>query len=117
MLYRIGTENDLPLAASLLPERVFTEVAQGVCILDAEYGTDRDPLQSGGYALIVETADDLSKLREIIDYEIHPCEWVTTIGKNTGYLSCLFLMNDDFGIIAYMPRSIAPAAILNDLEE
>ena len=117
MLYRIGTAKDLPKVASLLPERVYTEIAQGIYILDAAYGVDRDPLRSGGYSLLAEDADDLAQLKEIVDYEVHPAEWVTAIGKGTGYLSCLYLMNDDFGIIAYMPRSIAPAAILNDLEE
>ena len=117
LLYRIGTKKDLPMVKSRIPERVFTEVARGIFVLDAEYSPDRDPLVSGGYALIAETEDDLAELREIVDYEVHPCEWVTQIGKDTGYLSCLFLTNDDFGIIAYMPCAIAPAAILRDLEE
>lgn len=117
MLYRIGTKKDLPMVEHRIPERVFTEVARGIFILDAEYGTNRDPLRSGGYALIVETVDDITELREIIDYEFHPCEWATRIGKDTGYLSALYLLNDDFAIMVYMPTAIAPDAILRDLED
>ena len=117
MLYRVGTARDLHKVINRLPERVYTEIAQGIYILDAEYGIDRDPVQSGGYSLLIEDTEDLPLFKEIVDYEVHPAEWVTTIGKDTGYLSCLFLLNDDFGIIAYMPHTVAPAAILNDLEE
>ena len=55
MLYRIGTKRELPIIASKVPARVFTEISQGIYILDAEYGDNRNYLQSGGYALIVET--------------------------------------------------------------
>ena len=117
MLYRIGTARDLPKVANRLPERVYTEIAQGIYILDAEYGADRDPVQSGGYSLMIEDAEDLALFKEIVDYEVHPAEWVTTIGKKTGYLSALYLLNNDYAIMAYMPIEIAPATILDDMED
>ena len=117
MLYRIGTKSELPKIAGRLPERVMTEVFQGVMILDEEYGQERDYLQSGGYSLIAETSDDVAQLRQIIDVDTWPCEWATRIGRDTGYLSALYLLNDDFAIMVYMPISIAPEAILNDLED
>ena len=105
------------MVASRLPEHVVTELFQGVMVLDAEYGEDRDYFSCGGYSLIAETADDVTQLKQIIDYDTHPCEWATRIGKDTGYLSALYLLNDDFGIMVYMPTAIAPDAILRDLED
>ena len=116
LLYRICTAKDLPMVASRLPERVFTELARGIYILDSEYGSNRDPHDSGGYSLLIEDSDDLVQLKEIVDYDVHPAEWVTAIGRNTGYLSALYLLNDDYSIMAYIPVEIAPAAILIDLE-
>ena len=116
MLYRIGTTKEIPTLPSQLPERVRTEIFQGLVVLDCEYGQDRDYLSSGGYSLIAEISEDIPKLKEIIDYGTHPCEWATRIG-NTGYISALFILNNDFSIMVYMPRAIAPAAILNELED
>ena len=117
MLYRVGTEKELPIVASRLPGRVMTEVYQGILVLDAEYGTERDYTLDGGYSLILETADDLAELKRIIDIDAHPCEWATKIGTDTGYLSALYLLNDDFSIMVYMPIAIATETILRDLEE
>lgn len=117
MLYRIGTKKELPMVANKLPERVYTELLRGIVILDAEYGEDRNYLLTGGYSLIVETADDLPRLKVSIDYEAHLCEWATRIGRETGYISALYIINDDFSIMVYMPQSAAPDIILNELED
>ncbi len=117
MLCRIGTERELSILANKLPERVQTEVLLGIVILDAEYGADRDYLLEGGYSLIVESAADILSLKEIINFDTHPCEWATRIGKDTGYLSALYLLNNDFSIMVYMPTAIAPDTILRDLED
>ena len=117
MLYRIGTTTEIPRIENLLPTRVLTEVFQGLYILDAEYGSDRDYLKSGGYTLVAETEEDVAELKTIIDYDRRPCEWATRIGRDTGYLSALYLMNNDFGIMVYMPIAIAPDSILKDLED
>ncbi len=117
MLYRIGTEREFPILTSKLSERVLTEILRGIVILDAEYGADRNYLLEGGYSLIVESTEDISQLKEIINYDTHPCEWATRIGRDTGYLSALYLLNDDFSIMVYMPIAIAPDTILKDLED
>lgn len=117
MLYRVGKTAELPAIRSRLPERVYSEVLRGVAILDAEYGTERDYLQRGGYSVIVETEEDLLEFGKIMDFDTHPCEWATVIGRGTGFLSALFLLNDDFSIMVYMPQSVAPAAILRELED
>ena len=117
MLYRIGTAAEILRIEKLLPARVLTEVFQGLYILDAEYGSDRNYLESGGYTLVAETKEDVAELKAIIDYDRHPCEWATRIGRDTGYLSALYLMNNDFGVMVYMPIVIAPDSILQDLED
>ena len=58
----------------------------------------------------------IPKLKEIIDYDVHPCEWATKIGI-TGYVSALFILNDNFSIMAYLPEAITPTAILAELED
>ena len=117
MLYRIGTKRELPIVANKLPERVYTELLRSIAILDAEYGEHRNYLLSGGYSLIAETIDDLSRLKATIDYESRLCEWATRIGKDTDYISALYILNDDFSIMLYMPRYIAPDIILKELED
>ena len=117
LLYRIGTEHEFPTLANKLPERVLTEILRGIVILDAEYGADRNYLLEGGYSLIVESTEDISQLKDIIDFDTHPCEWATRIGRDTGYLSALYLLNDDFSIMVYTPIAIAPDTILKDLED
>ena len=115
MLYKLGTVKELRTLECPLPERVWTEIYMGLMILDIEYGENRNYLESGGYSIIVENAEDIPVLKEIIDFDAHPCEWATQIYV-TGYLSALYVMNDDFSIMVYMPISIAPEAILRDLE-
>ena len=117
MLLRIGTKKELPMVVRRIPERVYTELLRGIAILDAEYGEDRNYLLTGGYSLIVETADDLPRLKASVDYEARLCEWATKIGRDTGYISALYMINDDFSIMVYMPQSIAPDIILNELED
>ena len=117
MLYKVGTTKELSFLKNRLPEQVYSEVFRGVAILEGEYGAERDYSESGGYSVIVETKEDILALKKIVDFDTHFCEWVTTIGKDTGYLSALFLMSNDFSIMAYMPRKITPDAILRELEE
>lgn len=116
MLYRIGLESELPMLPSHIPKRVRTEILKGLIVLDCEYGHDRDYLESGGYSVIAETSEDVCEFKELVNYDSHPCEWATRISW-TGYLSALFILNDDFTIMVYMPISIAPEAILRDLED
>ena len=116
MLYRIGTKKELSSSDLKLPTRVLTEVFQGISVLDCEYGEDRNSLESGGFSLIAEAPDDIPAIKNYVDYEKHPCEWTTKIG-NTGYISSLFVINNDFSIIVYMPQEIAPQALLTELED
>lgn len=106
MLYRIGTMDELSKMATKLPEAVMADLIRSTTALDREYGAGRDYLTSGGYSLIVETEDDLAQLRQIIDYDTHPCEWVTEI-EGSGYMSVLYLLNNDYSIAVYTTDAIA----------
>lgn len=116
MLYRIGTTKEIPTLACKLPEQVITEIFQGLVVLDAEYGEDRNYLESGGYTIVAEDSEDIPMLKKIIDYDVLHCEWATRIG-NTGFASALFILNNDFSIMIYLPIAIAPQSIINELED
>ena len=117
MLYMVGTERETDALESKLPKRVFHELVHSIAILDREYGENRDYREHGGYSLVVETAEDVERMRAYIDFDVHPCEWAVKIGPDSGYLCALYLMNDDYSVMAYMPLSVAPDAILQDLED
>ncbi len=99
-----------------LPEKLLTELFQGLVVLDAEYGEYRNYMESGGYSLLVETAEDICQLQEIINTDTRQPEWATFIGT-TGYVSALYIQNDDFSIMLYLPEAIAPETIKKELEE
>lgn len=65
-----------------LPQTVVGEVVRGLAILEAEYGLDRNYLEVGGYSLIADTRDDLSRARDIFDDRKHYCEWSTKLSES-----------------------------------
>lgn len=116
MLYMVGTMRETDTLAEKLPDSVFTELIRGIAILDCEYGEDRDYRNYGGYSLVAETAEDVRAVKSHVDYESHLCEWVTRIGRDSGYLSALYIMNNDFSIMLYLPSAIAPDVLLEEVE-
>ena len=44
----------------------------------------------------------------------HFPEWVEKVDR---YAAALYLLNDDFSVVLFVPLAIAPKAILNELEE
>lgn len=115
MLFKYGTTCEVYESASRFPDAVFTELLTGAVVLDSEYGEERDYHESGGYSVVIETADDLSALREIVNIDSRPCEWATII-SSSGFISALYIFNNDYSIMVFMPQAIAPQAILNELE-
>lgn len=116
MLYTIGTTAEIPTLPSHLPEKLVTEIFQGLVILDAEYEPTRNYLEIGGYSAILETPLDIQQFGRIINIETRQPEWATWIGT-TGYISALYIMNNDFTIMVYMPATIMPDIIRKELEE
>lgn len=114
MLYTIGTEKELAQMAIKLPRDVFNALFKSTVLLDYAYGPNRSYRASGGYSLIAETADDVESMRNAVDFTTHPCEWADRIGD---YVSALYLLNDDFSIVLFMPLPIAPEILLQELEE
>ena len=115
MLYRIGTVKEMRPLYDKFHEDVIAQLYHCTKVLDDIYGAERDYLQSGGYSLIAETTDDLSGIREIIDFDTHPCEWADRLDGD--YLSALYLLNDDFSVVVFMPIAIAPPTLLSELED
>ena len=116
MLYRIGTVRELQKLS--LPEIVHREILRCTEILDREYGAERNYLESGGYTFFAETKEDVEKVREIIDFERHPCEWADWLfSLKQLYVSALYLMNDDYSIVVIMPLEVTPLVIQKEMEE
>ena len=115
MLYTIGTTAEIPTLPSHLPEKLVTEIFQGLVILDCEYEPTRNYLEVGGYSIIAETEEDISNFKHINLHTRQP-EWATFIG-NTGYISALYILNNDFSIMCYMNADIMPDIIRKELLE
>lgn len=114
MLFKYGTIREVYESADRFPDEVFTELLTGAVALDREYGEDRNYHKIGGYSIVAETADDLKALREIANIDSHPCEWATRLGSS-GFISALYVFSNDYAIMVFMPKAIAPQAILNEL--
>lgn len=115
MLYIIGTTAEIPTLPSHLPEKLVTEIYQGIIILDCEYEPTRNYMEVGGYSIIAETKEDISNFAKINLHTRQP-EWATFI-SNTGYISALYILNNDFSVMIYMPATVAPTIIRKELEE
>ena len=115
MLYRIGTVKEIDAIEEKFPREIVNKLYHCTSVLDEAYGADRDYLQSGGYSLLAENEQDLVGIKPIIDFDTHPCEWADPVGKE--HLSALYLLNDNFSIVIFMPINIAPPELLSELED
>ncbi len=115
-MYIIGNTESAHRVENLFPEEVATELIRGSAVLDSDYGENRNFMESGGYALVIDCPADLPAVENFIHYREHLCEWATRLG-DSGYLSALYIADNDFVIMLYMPTDIAPAEILADLED
>lgn len=113
----IGTTQEVYFLRDVIPDSIFNDILRGVAVLDAEYGETRNYYEEGGYSVLIEGCDDLTKFRLLVDYEAHPCEWVIHSEPERNYLCALYLLNDDFSILLYLPVSLAPEVLLQDLED
>lgn len=116
MLYRIGHKKEVYTCGCKFHKRALQEIDYGLMILDETYGYDRDWEETGGYSILVDSAEDVEAIKTYVDYDKHPPEWVTNIGY-TGITSSLFILNNSFSIIVYMPKEILPPSLLTGLED
>ena len=114
MLYRIGTAKEIDSLPSVLPIHAYRELVRCTSILDYEYGVDRDYMEVGGYSLIAETEEDIQEFKSVVDYERHFPEWTY---QYDNYAAALYLMNDDFSIVIFIPLEVAPKEIMDELKE
>ena len=114
MVYTIGTTREIPSLPCALPQSVRKELLRCTAVLDQEYGEDRNYRQTGGYSVIVETVEDVSSIRPTLDIDTHFPEWVD---RYDSYAAALYVLNDDFSVVLFVPLAIAPKTILNELEE
>ncbi len=112
----LGTVKECEALCGKIPQRVYDEVLRGVAVLDAEYAPTRDCFEIGGYSLIADTKKDLFRARQIFDDSVHSCEWATRIG-DSGYISALYLLNNDLSVMLYIPIALANNDILENLED
>lgn len=103
MLYRIQTRQELNTLGLKFPRSVVDELLHCTAY------------PSEGVALIVETREDISKVRETVDYNLYPCEWVNRL--DGGWLSALYVINNSFTVTLLIPAHIAPDIILQELED
>ena len=115
-MYRcLGTVRECKELEGQLQQRVIDEVLRGLVVLDSEFGSGRDYLNVGGFSLIADTKEDLRRARDLFDDRWHYCEWATRLG-DTGYVSALYLLSNEFSIMLYTKESLANEDVLENLE-
>ena len=115
MIYKIGTVSEIPKLQSKFTTPVLEKLHSVTATLDEFYGTDRNPEITGGYTILVESAEDLSAI-DWIDVERDIFEWVDYIPSEPPYCSCLYLRGDDYSLVLIAPVSIMPKNVLDELE-
>lgn len=116
MLYRLGHKKEVYSCGCKFHKRALQEIDYGLMILDETYGNQRDWEREGGYSILIDSAEDVEAIKSYVDFDKHTPEWVTSISY-TKIISALFIMNNDFSIMVYMPQEIAPQSLLNELED
>ena len=112
----LGTTKECAALEGQLPQRVHDEILRGLVVIDSEFGEERNYLEIGGFSLVADTEEDLSKARELFDDRWHYCEWATRLG-DSGYVSALYLLNNEFSVMLYTKESLSNEDILENLED
>ena len=111
----LGTTKECAALVGKLPQQVIGEIVRELSMLDSDYGAERNYFDVGGFTLVADTEKDLCKARDLFDDRWHYCEWATRIG-DSGYISALYLLNNEFSIMLYTKESLANEDILENLE-
>ncbi|SNS26194.1 hypothetical protein SAMN05446037_1006277 [Anaerovirgula multivorans] len=102
-----------------LPQEAVEVIKEIATVLDTEYGEDRDvDGADGGYILVIESKNELEKLKDIyIDMEDVIAEYVALIKVTDGenFTKSLILLNNDFSIILIIPVVITPKRLLDEM--
>lgn len=106
MMHRIENIYGAEKIKDKLPKKIYEKLI-----------TDTRKLDEGvfdGCSLVLETKEDLLELRSVIDYTVHLSEETKQV---SGYLSCLYLMNNEYSVNVFMPTEIAPKELMDEVEE
>lgn len=115
MLYRLSSLNELSILPTAQLKSIGNELAVRLKLWDQEYGLQRNSEETGGYVLLAETAADLEEAKAIINFDTHPCEFAEFVGMSRDYVLATYQLNNDYGIDLYMPLSIVPDIIKEEL--
>lgn len=105
-MYRIQNVSEVEAIKHKLSEEVYEKLVDDVKELENK--------SFDGCSLILETKDDLSELKSMVDYTVHLSEEVLKLNE---YLWCLYLMNDEYSVNVLVPITIAPQEMLDEVEE
>ena len=114
MLQKIGTVAQIKTIKEQLHPDLYQAVLHDLHLLDFAYGTDRDYFSLGGYSIVIDSESDLKELKSIVDFETHFPEEVLLF-SSCNYLAALFVINDDFSIMVWLPVSLAPKNFLDEV--
>ena len=115
LIYRVGTCRELSRIENLLPEEIVTAAAGYLRVLDAAYGPVRNWSSVGGYVVIAETYEEGLRLQKELDTAHRVCEWVEPVGNR--FLAILYLLGDDYSIVAMLPLEATPVELRIMMEE
>lgn len=114
-MFVVGCLEDIKHCYQELPVEVLNDLAEKCILLDYAYGSDRNYFQVGGYSVVLQGVADIEVLKGSVDIYSYICEWSSKVGESS-YVSALYVLNDDFTIMVYLPIEIAPENILNSIE-
>jgi hypothetical protein len=121
-MYKAGSAKEITKIMDTVqnvPREVLEEALRIVTILDEVYGAGRDVDNGdGGFVLIAENVRDLALISQRymkLDSGTHEAVDLVKCGR-TPYINVLYLSNNEFGINVFMPMSIAPMVLLEELE-
>lgn len=114
MIYKIGSLDEAKEMSCILDSNVINDICLNISRLEYYYGEAFDYSLIGGVSVVIDNMDDLDTFKSILNFELHPCEWSQLI-EDGNYISALFVLNNDYSVMLYLPKDIAPASILDVL--
>ncbi len=71
---------------------------------------------TSGYSIIVQNEADLAELQSQFNFSSLTCEWAAKLGTS-GYLSALFVLDNETTAVLYMPISLASESFIKEMED
>lgn len=110
MLQKIGTISQIKKIKEQLHPDLYQAVVHDLHLLDSASWL----FHSWWIQYVIDSESDLKEVKSIIDFETHFPEEVLLF-SSCNYLAALFVMNDDFSIMVWLPVSLAPKNFLDEI--